>query len=628
MSRNRRMENKREIENRIGNARMGTEFTGVRKRILLLTGLMFLCLGVIAYRLIQVQIIDREWYQQRGAKQSEGRIRLLPVRGKILDRKGNILATSLNTTSVILKQSNSTGNSPSSSPGSSEGESIQYIKRKLSPGEFEACCEEKAGLKDKRKSLGENIVLVPDTRRFYPQKNLASHVLGFVGWDVNGYDNKGLEGIEFFYDAYLRGKAKWYPVQTDARRNSLRSWELTASNSGNHVILTLDKNIQHMVESELEKVFVETNARGGSIIVMNPHTGEILAMVNKPDFNPNSFQNYGQDRYRNRAVTWDYEPGSTFKIVQTVGVLEEKLARPEDIFDGQRGAIGLGGRIFKDWRAFGYLTLEDILIHSSNIGAIKLGRLLGEERFYRYIKAFGFGEKTGIDLPGEVTGTVHELDKWSEISIGAISIGQEISVTPIQMTVAFATLANGGLRMKPFIVDHIEDAEGNLVFKNQPQVVRRVLSKETSAILTRILTQVVEEGTGKRAATPGYRVAGKTGTAQKFDFATSNYSNSRLVTSFIGFAPAENPKIVISVIIDEPEGESPWGGTIAAPVFRRIAERVLPYLEVPPGEEHEEREILGRADTEMQGHRDAGIRGRGEVEAAVVSPMRQIAASQ
>ncbi|HWP49710.1 MAG TPA: penicillin-binding protein 2 [Candidatus Limnocylindrales bacterium] len=623
-----KMENKRETENKMGNARTGAEFAEARKRILLLMGITFLCLGAIAYRLIQVQVIDREWYQQRGAKQSEGRIRLLPVRGKILDRKGNILAVSLNTTSVILKPSSPTGNSVPTSTGSSEGESIQYIKRKLSPEEFEACCEEKAGPGDRRKPSGENIVLVPDTKRFYSQKNLASHVLGFVGWDVNGYDNKGLEGIEFFYDSYLRGKAKWRSIQTDARRNSLRSWELTASNSGNHVILTLDKNIQHVVESELEKVFVETHARGGSIIVMNPHTGEILAMVNRPDFNPNSFQNYGQDRYRNRAVTWDYEPGSTFKIVQTAGVLEEKLARPEDIFDGQRGAMGLGGRIFRDWRAFGYLTLEDILIHSSNIGAIKLGRLLGEERFYRYIKAFGFGEKTGIDLPGEVTGTVHELDKWSEVSIGAISIGQEVSVTPIQMTLAFATLANGGLLMKPFIVDHIEDAEGKLVFKNQPQVVRRVLSKETSAILTRILTQVVEEGTGKRAATPGYRVAGKTGTAQKFDFMTSNYSNTRLVTSFIGFAPAENPKIVVSVIIDEPEGESPWGGTIAAPVFRRIVERVLPYLEVPPGEEREATEMLGRADTEMRGHRDTGTQGRGDAEAAVLLPMRQMAASQ
>jgi cell division protein FtsI (penicillin-binding protein 3) len=628
MNHHQKMENKREIENKMGNTRTGAEFTEARKRILLLMGITFLCLGAIAYRLIQVQVIDREWYQQRGVKQSEGRIRLLPVRGKILDRKGNILAVSLNTTSVILKPSSPTGNSMPTSTSSSEGESIQYIKRKLSPEEFEACCEEKAGSGDKRKSSGENIVLVPDTKRFYSQKNLASHVLGFVGWDVNGYDNKGLEGIEFFYDSYLRGKATWRSIQTDARRNSLRSWELTASNSGHHVILTLDKNIQHVVESELEKVFVETNARGGSIIVMNPHTGEILAMVNRPDFNPNSFQNYGQDRYRNRAVTWDYEPGSTFKIVQTAGVLEEKLARPEDIFDGQRGAMSLGGRIFRDWRAFGYLTLEDILIHSSNIGAIKLGRLLGEERFYRYIKAFGFGEKTGIDLPGEVAGTVHELDKWSEVSIGAISIGQEVSVTPIQMTLAFATLANGGLLMKPFVVDHIEDAEGKLVFKNQPQVVRRVLSKETSAILTRILTQVVEEGTGKRAATPGYRVAGKTGTAQKFDFTTSNYSNTRLVTSFIGFAPAENPKIVVSVIIDEPEGESPWGGTIAAPVFRRIVERVLPYLEVSPGEEREVTELLGRADTEMRGHRDTGTQGRGDAEAAVLLPMRQMAASQ
>jgi len=565
----------------------------VRRRILWVGGMIFLCLGIISYRLIHIQVLDRAWYQQRGAKQYKGQIRLLPVRGKILDRKRNILAENLNTTSVISKPSSSSDPSTDplrAKPGSflsdsgmdSNGESIQYLKRKLPPGEFEACCKTGSG---KPGSLGENIAFVPDTRRFYPQKNLASHILGFAGWDANGYDNKGLEGIEFFYDDYLKGEARWVSVQTDAKRNSLRSWELPSANSGNTVVLTLDKNIQYIVESELEKIYLEKSAKGGSVIAMDPHTGEILAMANKPDFNPNSFQNYSQDRYRNRAVTWDYEPGSTFKIVQTAGVLEEKLARPGDLFDGQRGLINLGGRPFRDWRGFGYLTLEDILVHSSNIGAIKLGRLLGEELFYRYIKGFGFGEKTGIDLPGEISGTVHELEKWSDVSIGAISIGQEISVTPLQMTLAFATLANGGVRMKPFIVDSIYDARGKLVLKNRPQVVRRVISKETTVLLTQILTRVVEEGTGKRAAVSGYRVAGKTGTAQKFDPSMSNYSSTRLVTSFIGFVPAENPRVVISVIIDEPEADSPWGGTVAAPVFKKIAERVLPYLEIPPNTE-------------------------------------------
>lgn len=562
----------------------------IRRRILLLGGLFFLCLGIITYRLVNIQALEREWYQQRGAKQYKGQLRLLPVRGRILDRKENILAESLNTTSVMAKQScrdeaclnltKDSAEASSSLPGF-EGESIYYLKRKLSPDEVKACCREKI-LLEKFGILGGNIVLVPDTRRFYAQKNLASHILGFVGLDENGYDNKGLEGIEFFYDSYLKGEQTWISVQTDAKRNSLRSWELPYSNSGNTLVLTLDKNIQYIVESELEKAYLETNAKGGSVIVMNPHTGEILAMANRPDFNPNSFQNYSQGAYRNRAVTWDYEPGSTFKIIQAAGILEEKLARTDDLFDGQQGLLSLNGRIFRDWQGFGYLTLEDILIHSSNIGAIKLGKLLGGASFYRYLKAFGFGEKTGVDLPGEVSGTVREVEKWSNVSIGAISIGQEISVTPLQMTLAYATLANGGFRVKPFIVDSIYNAHGNLVLRNRPQIIHRVISKETAVILTKILARVVEEGTGKRAAIPGYNVAGKTGTAQKFDFALSSYSNTQLVTSFIGFIPAENPRIVISVIIDEPEADSSWGGTIAAPVFKRIAERILPYLEIPP----------------------------------------------
>jgi cell division protein FtsI (penicillin-binding protein 3) len=602
----------------------------VRIRILVLSGLIFLGLGVTGYRLIDIQVLDRDWYQQRGAKQYQGRIRLMPVRGKVLDRNGNILATSLNTTSILLKQSGATMAPIANTIAYSEGEPVQYIKRKLSPTEYEVCCEEKVGSGNKKRSkdLGDNMILIPDTQRFYAQKNLASHVLGFVGWDTQGYDNKGLEGIEFFYDNYLKGESRWLSVQTDAKRNSLRSWENPPPNSGYNVTLTLDRNIQYHVENELEKVFVETNAKGATAIVMDPRSGEILAIANRPDFNPNSFQNYGQGRYRNRAVTWDYEPGSTFKIVQTAGVIEGKLARIEDIFDGQKGAISVGKRIFKDWKGFGYLTLEDILIHSSNIGAIKLGRLLGEQRFYRYIKAFGFGEKTDIDLPGEVTGTVREVEKWSEVSVGAISMGQEVSVTPLQMTVAFATVANGGVRMRPFIVDAIHDGKGNLLLKNHPQSIRRVVSKETANVLTKILTRVVEDGTGKKATIPEYRVAGKTGTAQKFDLFLSNYSSTQLVTSFIGFVPAEDPKVVISVIIDEPEGESPWGGTIAAPVFKRIAERVLPYLNIPPKEGDEDITRKEYVDMGTRERGDARMRGHGDAETADMLSTRQAATAQ
>jgi cell division protein FtsI (penicillin-binding protein 3) len=280
-------------------------------------------------------------------------------------------------------------------------------------------------------------------------------------------------------------------------------------------------------------------------------------------------------------VAWDYEPGSTFKIIQTAAAFEEGLLSPQDRYDNHNGFIDGSSKTSNEWKASGLLSVEDILVKSNNQGAMKISERLGKKRFYEYIKRFGFGELTGIDLPGEVAGKVRETKDWSNISLQSLAIGQEISVTPLQIARAFAVIANGGILYTPYIVREIQEMNGTPVARFEPTKVRRVISRKTAQFLREILTKVVERGTGKQAATKGYRVAGKTGTAQKFNRVLGDYSSTSLVTSFIGFAPAEYPKIVIAAIIDEP-ALNEWGGTAAAPLFRRIVERILPYLDIPP----------------------------------------------
>ncbi|MCP4406032.1 MAG: penicillin-binding protein 2, partial [bacterium] len=419
------------------------------------------------------------------------------------------------------------------------------------------------------------------TKRFYPQKTLASHLIGFSGLDEKGYDNHGLEGLEYHYDHYLRGHAARYAVPMDARRNSLQSWELEVKNAGHDLILTIDKNIQHMVERELETTFRNERARHATVIVMDPHSGEILAMANYPNYNPNKFARYPQSYYRNWAVSWAYEPGSTFKIIQTAAAFEEGVLGPRDRYDNKGGFLPASSRSPEEWRASGLMSVEQILIKSDNTGATKISAQLGGQRFYDYIRRFGFGELSGIDLPGEVTGKLREPKDWSNLSLQSLSIGQEISVTPLQITRAFAVIANGGVLYTPHVVKEIRKKDGTPVSRVEPTKARRVISRKSAQFMREILNKVVDRGTGKRAAISGYRVAGKTGTAQKFNRASGDYSNTSLVTSFVGFAPADYPRVVISAIVDEP-AMNEWGGTVSAPLFKRIAERILPYLDISP----------------------------------------------
>lgn len=563
----------------------------VRIRGWLMFAGLTLLLGSVVVRLFYLQVLQHERYVAIAHEQSQGKLFTLPVRGKIFDRNLHPLAESIDTKSVVMMTSHVDPDSQSLRRVSNvldinlshlalenlQGTRLTYLKRKLTPDEL----IESQPLWNDQNIMTAGIFLIPDTKRFYPQQKLASHIVGFTGLDGKGYDNHGLEGLEFFYDHYLQGHAEEYSVPMDARRNSLNSWELDVKNTGHHLVLTIDKNIQFMVERELETTFRDERARHATVIVIDPHTGEILAMANYPDFNPNDFQSYPQHYYKNLAVTWDYEPGSTFKVIQTAAAFEEGLLRPHDRLDNQGHFHDGSQRPVSEWEALGYLSVEDILIQSSNLGAMMISEMLGEERFYDYIKQFGFGDLTGVDLPGEVPGKIRETKDWSSISLQSLSIGQEIAVTPLQMVRAFSVIANGGILYTPYIVREIQDSTGSPIVQVKPVMVRRVISPKTAQFLRQILTKVVEQGTGKRAATNGYKVAGKTGTAQKFNRMLGDYSSTSLVTSFIGFAPVDYPKVVIAAIVDEP-AQNEWGGTVAAPLFKRIAERVLPYLDIPP----------------------------------------------
>ena len=570
-------------------------FMAATKRIRRRIYVIFICLvllygGVIA-RLCYLQVVHYDKYVTLAQEQSQGNLLTLPVRGKIFDRHMETLAESIDTKSVVMATAKLDPTSQSLQRVSdvldisidrlnkqrTRSTHLTYLKRTLNPEELTSIQE----LWDEQSVRDSGIFLVPDTKRFYPQHRLASHLLGFTGLDEKGYDNHGLEGLEYYYDQYLRGRAERYSVPMDARRNSLNSWALEVKNTGYNLVLTIDKNIQYMVERELETTFRNERARHATVIVMNPNTGEILAMANHPDYDPNKFAKYPQRYYKNRAVAWDYEPGSTFKTIQTAGAIEEGLLNPQDRYDNHDGFIDGSTRTPSEWQKSGLLSVEEILVKSNNLGAMKISELLGKERFYKYIKKFGFGEATGVDLPGELPGTLRAPKDWSSISLDSLSLGYEIAVTPLQMTRAFCVIANGGVLYTPYIVREIQTMDGTPVLEVQPRKVRRVISRKTAQFMRQMLTQVVARGTGKRAAAKGYKVAGKTGTAQKFKRASDDYSSTSLVTSFIGFAPADNPRVVISAIVDEP-ALNEWGSTVAAPLFHRIAERVLPYLDVPP----------------------------------------------
>ncbi len=423
---------------------------------------------------------------------------------------------------------------------------------------------------------------VSEQKRFYPKRELASTVVGFVG-----LDNQGLSGAEHFYQDQLKGTTVRKVMEKDARGRHIRSVASPSRNNAQSqdIVLTIDEVIQFTTEYHLKKQVEKYRARAGMAIVMDPYSGEILALANVPQYNPNNYQAYAPSIWTNNAVSGSYEPGSIFKPIVAAAAIDSGKARPNDIFFCENGRFKIGRTSIGEAsdHKFGWLSLKNIISKSSNIGSIKIAQQLGQSSYFDYITRFGFGSRTGIGLPGESSGQLQDISRWSALSLASISFGHEIGVTPIQMVTALSAIANGGNLMRPLITRSIKK-NGVVIKENKPRLVRRVISEKTSRQMIDILKTVVKSGTGGNAAIPGYDSAGKTGTAQKYDPETRTYSQTDYIASFIGFVPADAPKLVILVMIDGPKDKY-WGGTVAAPVFREISKQALRYLNVPSSKE-------------------------------------------
>jgi penicillin-binding protein 2 len=558
---------------------LATPRSRANHRLYILGGLLLLWLCVICLRLVYLQIFRYGDFQQRADHQQQRSINVSAKRGLIYDRQGNELAMSIMVDSAFAV--------PSEVPDLPNAISlITRITGEDTRLVLADCRAHKTFCWVARKANAETIERIralnlqgihfqKESKRFYPKRELAAQVLGYVGTD-----DGGLSGIEREYDEQLRGQPGRMQISVDARKKWFARIEKDPE-AGNNLILTIDEKIQYIAERELDQAIKDTRAIAGTVIVENPRTGEILALANRPTFNPNIKKEIRNEALKNRAVSDVYEPGSTFKLVTISGALEERLTRPEEMFDCQMGSIVINGMRIRDSKPHGLLTVSDVLAESSDVGAIKIALRLGEDRFYKYIRAFGFGQQTGIELPGETRGLTKPVNRWSKVSIGAISMGQEIGVSPIQLAAMVSTFANDGVWEAPRIVATTTPPSiipQTFVFR--PEHERRVISAMTAAQMRQMMRGVVTHGTGRKAVLEGYTAAGKTGTAQKVDPATGGYSRTKYVGSFAGFAPINNPAVTVAVILDSAVGLH-QGGQVAAPVFQRVTQQVLEYLHVP-----------------------------------------------
>ena len=543
---------------------------------------VFLCLWMTAVgaRLTYLQTSQQEWLTKRARAQQLDVEPQSAVRGLILDRQGRELARSVGVDSFFadpreIENADDAATQLARVLDVDAGVLAARLKEGRDARRGFVWLARKVGEEQSRAVQGlkiKGVYSVEEQKRRYPNGALAAHVVGFVG-----LDDKGLAGVEQVYDAALTGEPGRTVASTDAKRRAFES-EGAEPTDGQTLVLTVDQTVQFIVERELAAAVEKAQAKSGAAVVLDPRTGEILALANAPAFDPNDAGEVSADARRNAALQNIYEPGSTFKVVAYSGSLEEKLIKPDDKIECP-GSIQVPGRIVHD-HARGLLTATEALAKSSNVAAIKLGMRLGNERLYDYIRRFGFGSKTGVELPGETAGLVRPVSKWQPGSIGSIPIGQEVGVTPVQMAAAYATIANDGVRVAPHLVREVRDAEGRTVEQARPES-HRVVSAETAGELRGMLEMVTLKGTARAAQLKGYTAAGKTGTAQKVDPKTHAYSQTKYVASFVGFAPVENPAAVIIVVVDEPVGAH-HGGDVAAPVFSEIADQILPYLDVMP----------------------------------------------
>jgi cell division protein FtsI (penicillin-binding protein 3) len=539
---------------------------------------------IVCGKLVYLQFSQHEGLANRARQQQQNAIDTAPQRGELLDRQGRQLARSVQTVSLFLDpggldlgQLECTAQELSQSLGVKFKDLLAQFREAQDANRRFIWIARRLDADQANKLVALNLpglqsVLEP--KRYYPNGSLAAHVLCYVG-----LDGDGLGGLERSFNAKIAGEPGRLFLEKDASGKPYESYEI-ASKPGNSVVLTIDQSIQYQAEQALNEAVKNSRAKSGSVIVLDPRSGDILALANAPTFDPNNVSESSADARSNWALQNIYEPGSTFKVVAFSAALEKKLARVDDRIDCQMGAVTVAGRVVHDHKKFGVLTLPEALAKSSNVAAIKLGMRVGDPTMYEYITRFGFGSKTGIELPGETGGILRKVERWQPSSIGSIAIGQEVGVTPVQMVAAFGALANDGMRIAPHIIREIRNEAGAVVYQPQPES-RRVISAETAIALRGMLEGVTLHGTAKKAQLDGYSAAGKTGTAQKIDPKTRAYSKTKFVGSFVGFAPVSNPQVVIIVVIDEPAGAY-HGGDVAAPVFREVAEQILPILGVEP----------------------------------------------
>ena len=542
--------------------------------------LMLAGFGIILFRLVTLQVLQAAELTARADRQHQKSVTLEGARGTVVDRHGKVLAMNVEVPSIFGVPT-SLDNPANAARFLSPVLHIrrEEIEKKLRQEKhfvwLARKIEPEQGHRLEQLSI-DGIGMVMEGRRFYPKGPLLAHVLGFVGMD-----GIGLEGLERRYETQLHGEKRMTILQRDALGRTVfpKGLREQVPAAGHALTLTIDEVIQYIAEKELEQAVDHSRAKSGTIIVLEPQSGAILAMAVSPRFDPNAVAALAADRWRNRALTDTYEPGSTMKVVVAAAALEERVMMPGSMLFGENGRMTVASTTIHDHEKLGWMTFAEMIQKSSNIGAAKTGMLLGESRLYRYLQAFGFGQRTDVDLPGEVAGLLKSPREWGRRSLASISMGQEVGVTPLQMVSAVAAIANDGVLMKPYVVSGMRDQKGQLVKETFPHVKRRVVSPATARTLTTILEGVVTSGTGTKAAIPGFRVAGKTGTAQKVDPRTGAYSSALSVGSFVGFVPADSPRLAMIVVIDEPQGEA-WGGVVAAPVFRRVGEQVLTYLGV------------------------------------------------
>ncbi|MEE8136121.1 MAG: penicillin-binding transpeptidase domain-containing protein, partial [Thermodesulfobacteriota bacterium] len=557
-----------------------------RWRVFIVATLLIALFAMVSVKALELQILDRERAFKIARKQHHGTSTLLPRRGKIFDRNGKELAVNIDVKSIYAN--------PKKVTKPSETAKILSEKLDLSQNKIlNRVSSDKSFVWIKRLADSESVEelqnlditglgYIPEPKRIYPNGHLLGQVIG-----ITDVDSIGIEGIEYHYDSLLTGKTRKITLKRDARGHKILNdpseiQEIDQyKTSGHDIVLTIDSHIQYIVERQLKEGIEEMGGEKGMAIIMNPETGEVLAMASYPFLDPNNFSKFPEVNRRNLPIWYAHEPGSTMKVFLASSALDDKKVNPNSKFNCENGRRRIGSAVIRDIKPRGTLTVAEIVKYSSNIGASKIGELLGRDKYYKYLNKFGFGKTTGIGLPGESSGILAAPRKWGPIELATISFGQGISVTSLQLVTALSAIANGGYLMKPYVIEKIVGPDGNVIEQNSPEVVTRAISYDTSYQMKQIMQGVVENGTGKKAQIPGFSVAGKTGTAQIPNPKSGGYYSDRYIASFIGFAPVEDPAIVMVVVVEAPRKKT-HGGSVAAPIFKQIAEKVLFHMGLSP----------------------------------------------